>query len=245
MPIDVAKVLCKDGIEKLPGNVVEEALSTLARCLSIAGTSTDAPIPTAVEESSWPHDHHTLSDDAPPIASGDRRGNIRIVQYQDESQIGDVMRLITKDLSEPYSIYTYRYFIHNWPQFCLLAQDTVTDQFVGVIVCKMERTPSVNKMRGYIAMLAVDEAYRKMGVGTKLVHRTIELMVEERCDEVALETEVSNVNAQRLYLNLGFIKEKRLFRYYLNGVDAFRLKLYFSPPGVGLEAQQWAAQEVS
>ncbi|GMR60216.1 hypothetical protein PMAYCL1PPCAC_30411, partial [Pristionchus mayeri] len=155
----------KGSNDAVSDNTVDDALSTLARCLNIASTSSDAPIPTAVEESSWPHDHHTLSDDAPPMAAGDRRNNIRIVQYQDESQIGDVMRLITKDLSEPYSIYTYRYFIHNWPQFCLLAQDTTTDQFVGVIVCKMERTPSLNKMRGYIAMLAVDEAYRKMGVG--------------------------------------------------------------------------------
>lgn len=30
------------------------------------------------------------------------------------------MELITKDLSEPYSIYTYRYFIHNWPHLCIL-----------------------------------------------------------------------------------------------------------------------------
>ncbi|GMT09242.1 hypothetical protein PFISCL1PPCAC_539 [Pristionchus fissidentatus] len=245
MSVGVVKGSCQGGVDKQSDNVVDNALSTLARCLSIASTSNESSIPGAVEESSWPHDHHTLSDDAPPIPAGDRRNNIRIVQYQDESQIGDVMRLITKDLSEPYSIYTYRYFIHNWPQFCLLAQDITTDQYVGVIVCKMEKTLALKKIRGYIAMLAVDEAYRKMGVGTKLVHRTIELMVEEQCDEVALETEVSNVNAQRLYLNLGFVKEKRLFRYYLNGVDAFRLKLYFTAPGSGPAAQQWAAQEVA
>ncbi|KAK5976616.1 N-acetyltransferase domain-containing protein, partial [Trichostrongylus colubriformis] len=72
--------------------------------------------------------------------------------------------------------------------------------------------------------------YRKLGLGTRLVRRAIERMQAQGCDEVVLETEVSNVNAQRLYSNLGFIREKRLVRYYLNGVDAFRLKLYFSPP---------------
>jgi len=41
-----------------------------------------------------------------------------------------------------------------------------------------------------------------------------------------LETEVTNKAALRLYENLGFVHDKRLFRYYLNGVDALRLKLW-------------------
>ena len=45
---------------------------------------------------------------------------IEYVVYVSEVQMPDIMRLITKDLSEPYSIYTYRYFIHNWPKLCLL-----------------------------------------------------------------------------------------------------------------------------
>lgn len=41
-----------------------------------------------------------------------------------------------------------------------------------------------------------------------------------------LETEFTNLGALGLYQRLGFIKDKRLYRYYLNGVDAFRLKLF-------------------
>lgn len=40
-----------------------------------------------------------------------------------------------------------------------------------------------------------------------------------------LETEVTNQPALRLYGQLGFMRDKRLVRYYLNGNDAFRLKL--------------------
>ena len=29
------------------------------------------------------------------------------------------MELMTADLSEPYSIFTYRYFINNWPDLCI------------------------------------------------------------------------------------------------------------------------------
>lgn len=46
------------------------------------------------------------------------------VRYESELQMPWIMRLITKDLSEPYSIYTYRYFIHNWPQLCFLVSVT-------------------------------------------------------------------------------------------------------------------------
>ena len=31
-----------------------------------------------------------------------------------------IVALIEKDLSEPYSIFTYRYFINNWPNLCFL-----------------------------------------------------------------------------------------------------------------------------
>lgn len=42
------------------------------------------------------------------------------VQYESELQMPMIMKLIQKDLSEPYSIYTYRYFIYNWPKLCFL-----------------------------------------------------------------------------------------------------------------------------
>jgi hypothetical protein len=48
--------------------------------------------------------------------------------------------------------------------------------------------------------------------------------------QVVLETEVSNARSLSLYGRLGFIRESRLFRYYLNGSDAFRLKLYLERP---------------
>lgn len=41
--------------------------------------------------------------------------------------------------------------------------------------------------------------------------------------QIVLETEYDNLAALRLYDTFGFIREKRLFRFYLNGKDAFRL----------------------
>ncbi|KAI2795844.1 N-alpha-acetyltransferase 30, partial [Blomia tropicalis] len=149
--------------------------------------------------------------------------SVEYVNYQDERQMPDIMRLIQKDLSEPYSIYTYRYFIHNWPQLCFLGVDD--GKCIGAIVCKLDFRKN-KVLRGYIAMLAVDEKYRKRKIGTNLVLKAINVMIESNADEVVLETEVTNKPALRLYENLGFVRDKRLFRYYLNGVDALRLKLW-------------------
>nr|SVE79529.1 EOG090X07BN [Daphnia magna]SVE80157.1 EOG090X07BN [Daphnia magna]SVE80763.1 EOG090X07BN [Daphnia magna]SVE81355.1 EOG090X07BN [Daphnia magna]SVE82527.1 EOG090X07BN [Daphnia magna] len=140
-----------------------------------------------------------------------------------ELQMPDIMRLIQKDLSEPYSIYTYRYFIHNWPMLCYLAM--YGEKCVGAIVCKLDVHKKVVR-RGYIAMLAVDEKYRQEKIGSNLVMKAIAAMVADGADEVVLETEITNEPALRLYENLGFVRDKRLFRYYLNGVDALRLKLW-------------------
>lgn len=148
---------------------------------------------------------------------------VHYLVYQSEVEMPDIMRLIQKDLSEPYSIYTYRYFIHNWPHLCFMAR--VGDSCVGAIVCKLDFHKKLVK-RGYIAMLAVDSSHRKRKIGSTLVKKAIQAMIAEEADEVVLETEITNKPALRLYENLGFVRDKRLFRYYLNGVDALRLKLW-------------------
>ncbi|XP_067939866.1 N-alpha-acetyltransferase 30-like isoform X2 [Watersipora subatra] len=84
------------------------------------------------------------------------------------------------------------------------------------------------RKRGYIAMLAVDDSCRRKRIGSTLVGIAIDSMIAEQADEVVLETEVTNLSALRLYEKLGFVRDKRLYKYYLNGVDAFRLKLWLT-----------------
>jgi len=142
--------------------------------------------------------------------------------FHDESQLKVLQSLIDKELSEPYSIYTYRYFVYNWPDLCFFALDG--DRYVGVIVCKMEDTMEGVQM-GYIAMLAVEVEYRKRGIGKALSEMAIETMAMKDAAMISLETELTNKPALALYQSLGFIRERLLLRYYMNGVDAFRLKL--------------------
>jgi peptide alpha-N-acetyltransferase len=74
------------------------------------------------------------------------------------------MGLIDRELSEPYSIFTYRYFLNQWPHLCYLA--LVGDTACGVIVCKMDQHRQ--RLRGYLAMLVVDHAHRGKGIGEQL-----------------------------------------------------------------------------
>ena len=64
---------------------------------------------------------------------------IEYVDYIDERQLPAIMELVDHDLSEPYSIFTYRYFLCNWPGLCMVAM--MGDETVGVIICKAEDEP--------------------------------------------------------------------------------------------------------
>ncbi|KAL2237055.1 N-alpha-acetyltransferase MAK3-like [Sesamum indicum] len=151
---------------------------------------------------------------------------IDYVSYGGEHHLPLIMKLVDQELSEPYSIFTYRYFVYLWPHLSFLAFHK--GKCVGTVVCKMG--DHRHTFRGYIAMLVVLNPYRGRGIATELVSRSIQVMMESGCEEVTLEAEVTNKGALALYGRLGFIRAKRLFRYYLNGVDAFRLKLLFPRP---------------
>lgn len=79
-----------------------------------------------------------------------------------------IISLIEKELSEPYPIYTYRYFVQNWRDQTFMAfKDGIC---IGCIVSKLDEhlkhfPRSSRKKRGYIAMLAVHPDYRRLGLG--------------------------------------------------------------------------------
>lgn len=155
---------------------------------------------------------------------------LHFMQYQhslESEYLPAIRSLISKDLSEPYSIYVYRYFLCQWAHLCFMALNPSDLSLVGVIICKLEvhSSHSPPTRRGYIAMLAVESSFRGHGIATALVQQAIDAMTERDADEIVLETEESNTPAMRLYERLGFLRSKKLHRYYLNGNSAYRLAL--------------------
>ena len=103
-------------------------------------------------------------------------------------------------------------------------------------------------------MLAVREEHRGRGIATRLVCMAIDRMIERDAEEVrryhfycshegvltldlqiALETEVTNTAAMKLYERLGFLRSKRLHRYYLSGNSAFRFMLFLKESAVSAQ----------
>ena len=71
-----------------------------------------------------------------PSSPADSKNDIRFEQYKDERDMPGIVSLIDKDLSEPYSVFTYRYFINNWPDLCYMTMQG--DRCVGAIICKLD-----------------------------------------------------------------------------------------------------------
>jgi N-alpha-acetyltransferase 30 len=144
------------------------------------------------------------------------------------------------------SLYLPLFFI---PQLCILVVNE-SNEAIGCVVGKIDEEevtvplmqqhvhPSEDSgeddtceaitLVGYIGMLAVSSEYRRRGIGKALVQRILRRMQGMGCTSATLETEVTNVTAQRLYQeSFGFIREELLVRYYLNWNDAYRLRLWF------------------
>ena len=152
--------------------------------------------------------------------------SVSILPYPGEEALQDVIALLEADLSEPYSVFTYRNFLNSRPNLSFVAM--VGDNMVGVVMGKMEPGPDGNRV-GYVGMIAVDVAYRRLNIGTHLMLELMRTFIDEGALSVFLETECSNLQAIRFYEKLGFYREEYFYQYYLNGNDAYRLRLYVDP----------------
>lgn len=74
---------------------------------------------------------------------------------------------------------------------------------------------------GHITNIAVESKYRKMGVGKKLLEGLIEISKKMFVTSMTLEVRESNIIAQNLYKQYGFVKHGIRPKYYADdGEDA-------------------------
>jgi peptide alpha-N-acetyltransferase len=161
-----------------------------------------------------------------PLPPSSFEPTIVFKQYTTESELQALTSLIDSDLSEPYSVFTYRVFVNNHPELCFMVYDG------GVCIGGAMSKVDVNKngrKKGYIGMLVVNPNYRGQRLGSQLVRLSMKSMYLQGVDICLLETECCNHVALSLYENLGFLRTKLLPRYYMNNADAYRLKFWLTP----------------
>ena len=151
--------------------------------------------------------------------------------YPGNHQRERIMELMTQYLSEPYPIYTYMYFLDLFPDCTIICYDKNKKNeknelyICGAVVGNINRKS--NKIQGYIAMLAVEEDYRKKGLGKKMVELLIDHFKKAyKVNEISIETEVDNYAALGLYESFGFVRTKMYINYYFNANNAYKLKLF-------------------
>ncbi|GAA5965915.1 hypothetical protein JCM21900_006041 [Sporobolomyces salmonicolor] len=264
-------------------------LSLHALTLSPTPLSTpSAPAPPS--SSVRPSPSPSSASAAPPrsIEQGGEAEAITYRAYRGEQDLPFIVELVDDELSEPYNLYTYRYFLDEWPHLCFFAFAGPLP--IGCIVCKSEPHTKSSRsvplrsedearawveaggpilesegnderrrrplMRGYLAMLSTRKGWRGRGVATQLLRLSLSLMLSpppallpslptphpsrwaRGVDEIVLETESDNLAALAFYTKMGFVREKRLYRFYLNGKSAERLRLAVVRPEDGDERER-------
>ena len=66
-------------------------------------------------------------------------------------------------------------------------------------------TPDIEDDEYYISVLAVDERYRRKGIGSSLLSHSIQTAKDKDCKSVVLDVDRSNEPAIKLYRKFGFI----------------------------------------
>jgi ribosomal-protein-alanine N-acetyltransferase len=138
--------------------------------------------------------------------------------------VDEVHALDQRSFSSPWSKKNFLFELEendtarSW--VAVLYPETDEEQIVGMIVCWL----IANEV--HIATLAVDEEYRRQGIGSSLICVALNAMEAEGATTAMLEVRESNAAAQIIYRRFGFQLVGRRPGYYKdNGEDAILMTL--------------------
>jgi len=135
----------------------------------------------------------------------------------DMDTIVDLERAIFRP-SEQYTLGFINWLCRNCTKYSYIA--FMGDKPVGYIISCIE-----GFSRGHVISVGVLGEYRRRGVGSELMRRSICSMVNDGADYVILEVRVSNTPAITLYRKLGFEVRDLLRAYYSDGEDGYLMIL--------------------
>jgi [ribosomal protein S18]-alanine N-acetyltransferase len=100
--------------------------------------------------------------------------------------------------------------------FLVAQQDNI---IVGYIIFWI-RFEDDGHIEGHIISLAVDQKYRRQGIGTRLVETAQEIFKKYKVQNIKLEVRERNHEARKFYQKVGFAEQTVVNGYYEDGEDA-------------------------
>ena len=146
---------------------------------------------------------------------------IRSCQLDD---LEGVIEVNEKELPEDYPYFFYKSILDNFPESFLIACNE-EDKIVGYVMWRVERIPSLNSLRliskGHLVSIAVSNEYRRLGIATALLKRSMPEIKKRTIIEFVLEVRISNYGALDLYKSLGYKIDSIKKKYYRDGENAY------------------------
>jgi len=148
-----------------------------------------------------------------------------VVRKARKEDIPVIMYINRVSLPENYPEWFFEEHLERWGEAFYVAE--ILGKVVGYVMSRVEfGAPYVVEgtivKKGHIVSVAVLEAYRRRGIGRRLMEHALRALKEVYdCKEVYLEVRVSNIPAIKLYEKLGFRKVRVIPMYYLDGEDAY------------------------
>lgn len=141
---------------------------------------------------------------------------IELKNVKEYAPLDEIKEFFDRNIPATHSRATYAQFFTYYHSHCFLATD---GQIVGAILAESREGC------GYIALLAVEPAYRNQRIATKLLFACIDSFLNNNCRIVFLETPTNNIASVKLYEKFRFTKVEIVHNFYSNGDDAYRFKL--------------------
>jgi len=142
------------------------------------------------------------------------------------ARAGDIDRITLieqESFLDPWKAAVFAEALSFFPESFFVA--TVGGEVVGFVLGGLEDTGE--EIYGHICNLAVTPAWRKRGIGRRLVERVEQQFAVDLAPGVQLEVRASNRPAQQFYRRLGYRPVLRFAGYYANGEDAIVMMKWF------------------
>jgi ribosomal protein S18 acetylase RimI-like enzyme len=157
------------------------------------------------------------------VEKNDRPGQTREIEIRD-LEIDDLApvfhlgeRTFTSDIPNLYRMwdeYEVTSLFTTEPNLCLVAEDRATGAVAGFALATTVTKPRSPWKYGYLVWMAVEESYRKLGIGGRLLWRVADRMVKEGVRILIVDTAADNERAVAFFEAEGF--EHPLEHVYLS-----------------------------